>query len=809
MGAARMYAARSFLRSAAIGLLLIALAIVLGAAATGCDPGKTPGDALSTPCPPGQTCQAKLTLLHTSDIHSRLFPYEQLITQIDADLGLGPLGQVSNIGGVARLTHLVRREKARAERVLYLDSGDSFQGAPIFNFFRGEPEVRALTAMGCDAAVIGNHEFDFGGLNVTIQFQKWARFGALAANYMYDDPILPASPKLSTISEPFRVYDREGLKVAVIGMANLSSLTSIFEQPNRLGVTPLNTVETAQGYIDLLRPYVDVIVMVTHLGLEVDQRMVRGTTGIDIVLGGHNHVVINPPQQIKDCSADPLNPGYVWVVDPQLNVSQGDTPPDDADPALKGPAGDLDPEFHPFMVKRGCTPRNVIIAHSGSFAKYLGRLDVILSNDPLEVSPTGDPADYDPVNKFEVITHKYAAYPVTSEVPEDPVVQEMLLPYARALDLVADLDLLVGYAPQPARRSSSTGGDSPLGNVVATSIWLRLGIQTDFSMTNTTGVRSDLIPGPITMEQMFNIFPFDNTIAKMQLSGVEVQEMFDFIARRSAARGCSTQAQIAGARVRMNCSGCERPNSGPHCETDADCTTGTDGRCDPASKRCRLVSCAEQVYIGHRDPVQPCESDADCSDGGQILPGSCDVRGAKRCLSLIQPTNLYELGTSTYLAQGGSGFRVLQRNTTQIDTKVQQRDALIDYMRQQQPCGWRPEDKATGRPAGLPTCGADSDCPQDYVCSCPGQAETRIFNGREACFTNGSCDPNVGRCVLAACRNDLANYHNKVCVNSPERAGCKADLAACSIANEECKFLSCIDQRAGAFTDDRVEMIGR
>ena len=74
---------------------------------------------------------------------------------LDADLGLGTLGSVANVGGVGRLAYVIGRERARSERVLHLDSGDCFQGAPIFNFYSGEPEVRSLSAMGIDAAVVG------------------------------------------------------------------------------------------------------------------------------------------------------------------------------------------------------------------------------------------------------------------------------------------------------------------------------------------------------------------------------------------------------------------------------------------------------------------------------------------------------------------------------------------------------------------------------------------------------------------------------------------------------------------------------
>src|SRR5205814_1469413 len=163
---------------------------------------------------------------------------------------------------------------------------------------------------------------------------------------------------------------------------------------------------------------------------------------------GHNHIVINPPQSLQDCSADPRDPGYVWVVDPNIVYDPSTPPPnDEVHP---------DPVLHPFMRKRTCKPRNVVLSHSGAFAKYVG-----------------------------------------------PLV-------------------------------------------------LRSGVQNTFSLTNPSAIRTDRIPGPVSLEQMSNIFPFDNSISQMQLSGLEVQEMFDFLARRSSSRSCASQAQIAGARVRLN-----------------------------------------------------------------------------------------------------------------------------------------------------------------------------------------------------------------------------------------------------------------
>ena len=794
-------------------------------------------DTVERPCPPGVNCTINLTLLHTSDIHSRLFPYEQVITQVDSTLGLGELNSVSNIGGVARMAYVLNRERARAGRVLHLDSGDCFQGAPIFNYFAGEPEVRSMSAFGVDAAVLGNHEFDRGAQNVATQFQRWSNYPLLAANYKFEQAAqdFPNFGRVGTVTRPFTVLNTGGLRVAVIGMANLSSFTSIFDTPNKSGLAPLNTVEVAQTYIDLLRPYVDLVVMVTHLGLDVDQRMVRGTTGIDVVLGGHNHVVINPPQEIRDCSADQNNPGFVWAVDPNASIDV-DTPPPE------GP--DRDPKNHPFAIKRPCTPRKVIIAHSGAFAKYVGRLDLVLSNDPALTAPTGANAqqiEENRINGFEILSSRYNAFPIDATVPEDPVLVDMLQPYRRSLDLAADLDILVGFSPEGSRRISTTGGDSPLGNVVGNAIWLRLGIQTDFSMTNSTGIRADLNPGPVTIEQMFNIFPFDNSITKMQLSGNEVREMFDFSARRTAGRGCSAQIQIAGARVRINCAGCDRVNLACNtdeecqaakprrdacdltthrclvrCETDNDCTQSIGGLCDPAKKQCIVTACAEQVYIGHRDTV--CLVDRDCNaagDDGPGRPGSCDKTAHAPghaapeglCLSLIGDTNLYELATSNYLAGGGSGFRVLQRNTTQVDTKVQQRDALIDYLRAGKPCGFDPV--ANGTADGLKACTADPDCGDPTLaCSCPGHVN-EIPGLPLTCETVGTCDGNAGRCVRKDCRDQVAQFHAKRCDGAPDQLACKVPVAACQLAGEECKILSCIDKTIGSVSDNRVELIGR
>lgn len=779
-------------------LLLGAMVAVGAADANGCAP--TRGEKIDLH---GQ--QVRLTLIHTSDIHSRLFPYQY--TPLTPDKAAGMQDGKGPYGGVARMAYVVKRERERADRVLHIDGGDVSQGAPIYNYFKGEAEFKALAQLGTDAMVVANHEFDTGSVNLQDKIQKYATFPVLAANYKFDDATFPGVAPIGNVIQPYAVFNVRGLRVGVIGMGNLSTLTSIFELPNKLGFLPYSTTEIAQYYIDVLRPQVDLVVLVTHLGLEVDERMIQTTEGADVILGGHNHIVVSPPKTVFDCGGLDAESGTVTI----SGGYTGTTP-----------------------VTRACKPRRVLLMHSGAFAKFVGRMDVTVTDDADTIEETyGKPKGwYDPVNGFEVISHTQQVIPIDSDVPEDRAMGQMLEPYRNALTDIGTLDQLVGYAPADVRRTAPAGADSQLGNLVSTSMWLRLGVQTDFSMTNTTGIRSDVPRGPVSVEQMFNVFPFDNSITKMILSTTEIKEMFDFVARRSQSRACVSQVQIAGARVVMNCNGC-------------------DLRYRPDLKD-SSAPCVEQVFIGYDSKT--CTADSQCSPDPVKARESCDKVVGRCRLAMVEGAT-YELATNNYLAGGGSGFRVLQRNTTQLDTKIQQRDAVMDLVRQGRPCGWQ-IDKSSPTGGGLLGCSTDADCASigNFVCACPGNTSldrdadgladeddacpdtyadtvaqpngcppgatagplgdpngySRVEGSTLACVTSGACTGGAGRCVLDICRQDVAAAEDvDDCTGAKGTSLLACRKRACSHGGEQCKVLACLDASVGASVDGRLVMLGR
>lgn len=626
--------------------------------------------------------QVRLTLLHTSDIHSRLLPYDFNPLKTDVDLGLIP--EAGPFGGATRMAALIKRERAKADRVIHLDSGDSFQGAPIFNVNLGEVEYKFLSSVGLDAAVIGNHEFDAGAQNFTKQARDAARFPVLVANYVWEDYSQPGSNQTALYAFPYTVKNVGGLKVGIVGLGNIGSLNSIVEQGNSLQAIPIEQNEAARQYVELLRPSVDLVLITSHAGLTEDQDLIEGyeafyeygvaqhfvtrsyepwkvlewfgtegdpkavvrvripgVRGIDAILGGHLHIVLNPPQLLTD------------------------------------PDG-----------------RKVILSHGGAFSKYLNRLDVVVQVPPKDAAPEVK------VNGAEILSHDFRIFPIDSvwcddsmreyyrgrfwnlgefrsdarvqtavaacKEQEDRNTTQLLMEYIVALDFKLNLTSIFSYAPQDiARRNNSTGGDSPLGNMTADSMRRRRGVEAEVALTNSLGIRDNLYAGPLSTEAMFNVFPFENTINIMFLSGREMQELFDFITTRSSERGCTSQAQISGARFTMDCAQAQ--------------LNAVRIPCDPANLDGdgRPLDCPNDDRSGRA--AWECLADATVLGKG----GRCWAHSGTNITINDVALNLnetYRVAVNDYIARGGSGFLVLKRNTTRVETGIPLRDSLIGYM---------------------------------------------------------------------------------------------------------------------------------
>ena len=200
-----------------------------------------------------------ITIFHTNDIHSR-------VTASDTQIGY------------ARMATIVQAERATNPHVLLLEAGDAFHGLSIANLSQGKAIVEIMNAMEFDAMVPGNHDFNFGQARL-MELAAMARFPLLAAN-------------LTPTTLPSHII-REigGKRVAIIGVTTPE--TGFKTHPRNVeGLTFADPVAVVSRLVDTLRPQVDFIVALSHLGQDGDYtsiKLAQEVQGIDLIIDGHSH----------------------------------------------------------------------------------------------------------------------------------------------------------------------------------------------------------------------------------------------------------------------------------------------------------------------------------------------------------------------------------------------------------------------------------------------------------------------------------------------------------------------------------------
>ncbi len=239
--------------------------------------------ALAVPagCAPAAGPAWNLTIFHTNDTHSAFWP-RPASWRDDGRL----------VGGAAALSAHLAAERRDAPPHLLLDAGDFMTGNPVSRLQEdgvpGAAVARMLNALGYDAGVLGNHEFDIGHDDL-VRLVERVNHPLLAADLRTAD----GAPAFA--AEPL-VFERGGLRVGVIGVscAGMNEVVT----PQRLGpVTLADQAAVVRGLAADLDPRTDLIVLITHNGVETDQALARALAGagVDVIVGGHSHTRLKEP----------------------------------------------------------------------------------------------------------------------------------------------------------------------------------------------------------------------------------------------------------------------------------------------------------------------------------------------------------------------------------------------------------------------------------------------------------------------------------------------------------------------------------
>lgn len=203
-----------------------------------------------------------LTILHINDVHGQ--------TQERTVGG-------KSVGGYARLATVVGQARARNPNTLVLHAGDELsRGDGLTRSTLGAANFDLMNAIGVAAFTPGNGDY-YDGVDVLRQRASQAKFPLLAANVYLREGHKPLVQRCA-------ILDVGKVKVAVFGLCFLR-----VQHPSAWALQVDDPIETARELVPELRKQADVVVALSHLGVDVDQQLAAKVDGIDLIVGGHTH----------------------------------------------------------------------------------------------------------------------------------------------------------------------------------------------------------------------------------------------------------------------------------------------------------------------------------------------------------------------------------------------------------------------------------------------------------------------------------------------------------------------------------------
>jgi 2',3'-cyclic-nucleotide 2'-phosphodiesterase (5'-nucleotidase family) len=241
-----------------------------------------------------------LTILHLNDTHSNLMAGTPRNVQLQGQRG-----------GIARAATIIGQEMSREDPCMLLHAGDASIGDVMHVFPAGNPndpripDLEILASLGLTAMAAGNHEFDFGSFGLMGALNNSlgmpAAFPLLSANInIPSDPNEPTSA-LSAWIQPSVIKSYQDFTVGIIGLT--TPMTNYLSDP--LPVTFEEDATAIGGILyqtasDLRDAGCNYIILLSHMGLSADKALAGSVPGIDLIIGGHDHIGTRHPIKVTN-----------------------------------------------------------------------------------------------------------------------------------------------------------------------------------------------------------------------------------------------------------------------------------------------------------------------------------------------------------------------------------------------------------------------------------------------------------------------------------------------------------------------------
>lgn len=424
------------------------------------------------------------TVLHTNDIHGHFWHNSK-----------GEYG----LAAQKTLVDRIRQEvEAKGGSIILLNAGDVNTGVPESDMQNARPDIEGMNAIGYDAMVLGNHEFDFP-LQILSMQEKWAKFPFISANVINKKTNKP-------IVKPYIILDRQGLKIAVVGLTteDTAKLGNPDVTENAIFKNPIETAkETLTQINNTEKP--DVRIALTHMGYYFDGKHGTNAPGdvtmartldkgaFDLIIGGHTHdtVCLDEKKQFK---------------------------------AKYTPNEECRPDFQ----------NGSWIVQAGEWGKFVGRADFEFKNGETKlVKYELIPVNLKKTIKKEDGSKEYQLY--QPEIKADEQTFQLLKKYQDEGDQKLNIQVGTVKGLLDGKRENIRFIQTNLGRLIAQSQKDR--VKADIGIMNSGGIRTSIEEGVVTYKNILTVQPFGNMISTVDLKGQELLDTLTAIALKEVDTG--------------------------------------------------------------------------------------------------------------------------------------------------------------------------------------------------------------------------------------------------------------------------------
>ncbi len=231
------------------------------------------------------------------------------------------------VGGFAHLATLINelRDSYGREKTLLLDSGDTWQGSGTAYWTRGQDMVGATNLLGVDV-MTGHWEFTYNTEEILANIKKFNGEFIAQNVFVKEEALFDGSPAYDEDTgnafKPYTMRDLAGTRVAIIGQAfpyTPIANPARFIPDWTFGIRERQLQNLVNRIRDEEKP--DIIVLLSHNGMDVDLKIAANLSGINVILGGHTHDAVPSPVEVKNnagitlvCNAG-SNGKFVGVLD--------------------------------------------------------------------------------------------------------------------------------------------------------------------------------------------------------------------------------------------------------------------------------------------------------------------------------------------------------------------------------------------------------------------------------------------------------------------------------------------------------------